>query len=56
MPPGGKINSLIPSEGSNGLTYQNDAQLTAPNSTKGLSSPHEFPGFAGPNDDKEPGT
>lgn len=51
----GKINSPSPSENSNGPTIQNDAQLNVPNTTTGNSSPQAFPGFAEPNDVKEPG-
>ncbi|EXB79431.1 Serine/threonine-protein kinase 36 [Morus notabilis] len=52
----GKIKSSTPLENGNGLTHQNDTQLQAPNPTMGNSSPQDFPGFAGPNDVKEPGS
>nr|XP_024927877.1 serine/threonine-protein kinase TIO isoform X2 [Ziziphus jujuba var. spinosa] len=52
----GKFNSPAPSGKSNGLTFQNDAQLNVPNSTTGNSSPcEEFPGFSSPNDVKQSG-
>ncbi|XP_062091497.1 serine/threonine-protein kinase TIO isoform X1 [Humulus lupulus] len=51
----GKMNSPSRLESSNGPACQNDTQLNVPGTTAGNSSPQDFPGFADPNDAKEPG-
>ncbi|KAG8649975.1 serine/threonine-protein kinase TIO [Manihot esculenta] len=55
--PEGRSNSVAAVQNGNSPKLHNDCRLNSPNAATGNSSPHEeFPGFASPNDVKQPGS